>query len=202
MSFTHSTEDLVLNSLHLEELLGSPVEQKLLESRSIFLTEAVTAKSAKKIVTNLLFLDQQSKDPIKLFINSPGGEVNSGFSIYDTIRFIESDVTIITCGLCASIATIINIAVEPKKRLALPNSKFLIHQPLISGLVRGQASDLEITATQIENTRQKINQLLAQKCDQPLEKVTEDTKRDYWMSAQESLDYGLIGRIIERSTEL
>lgn len=177
-------------------------EAKLLESRSLFLSEAVTSTTAKKFVTDLLTLDAQNQDPIYLYINSPGGEVNSGFAIYDTIRYINSPVTVITAGLCASIATIINIAVPKERRLSLPNSKFLIHQPLISGQVYGQASDIEITATQILKTREKINKLLAEACGQKFEKLEEDTTRDYWMSAGESLEYGLIGKIVENKKEV
>ena len=175
---------------------------RLLESRSIFLSEAVTAESAKKVVGDLLILDEQSEAPIYLYVNSPGGEVNSGFSIYDTIRFIKSEVTVITNGLCASIATIINIAVPKERRLSLPNSKFLIHQPLIGGHVQGSASDLEITATQISKTKAKINQLLAKECGQELSRVEKDTLRDYWMTAEESLDYGLIGGIVTHKKEI
>ena len=177
-------------------------ENKLMESRSLFMSEAVTSITAKKFVTDLLTLDSISSDPIFLYVNSPGGEVNSGFAIYDTIRFIKSPVTIVNAGLCASIATIINISVPKERRCSLPNSKFLIHQPLISGQVYGQASDIEITATQILKTREKINHLLSEACEQPFEKVQEDTTRDFWMSAEESLDYGLIGKIVKSKSEI
>ena len=109
---------------------------------------------------------------------------------------------VITAGLCASIATIINIAVPKENRLSMPNSQFLIHQPLIGGQVYGVASDLEITANEIIKTRAKVNKLLAEACGQPLEKIEEDSKRDYWMSAEEALKYGLIGRIISSKKEI
>lgn len=185
-----------------EQSFSNYKELSLLKNRTIFLSEAVTSDTAKEVVTSLLTLDSQSKDPIYLYVNSPGGEVNSGFAIYDTIRFIESKVYVVTAGLCASIATIINIAVPAEHRLSLPNSRFLIHQPLISGQVYGQASDLEITANEIIKTRQKINELLSKECGQELKKVTEDTKRDYWMSAEEAVQYGLINKIISSKTEL
>ena len=184
------------------ELTNLLRENKLLESRSLFMSEAVTSNTAKKIVTDLLTLDSISSDPIYLYINSPGGEVNSGFAIYDTIRFINSPVTVVSAGLCASIATIINIAVPKERRCSLPNSKFLIHQPLISGQVYGQASDIEITATQILKTRERLNKLLAEACGQPFDKVQEDTTRDFWMSADESLEYGLIGKIVTNKSEI
>lgn len=177
-------------------------EQKLLGHRKIYMSEGVSSETARKIVSDLLILDAESSDPIDLYINSPGGEVNSGFAIFDTIRFIKSPVRIINAGLCASIATIVNIAVPRERRYSLPNSKFLIHQPLIMGHVQGQASDLEITAQQILKTREKINKMLAEQCGQPIEKVSEDTIRDYWMNAGEAVEYGLIGKIIHSHNEL
>ena len=175
---------------------------ELLKKRTIFLSDAVTSKTAKETITSLLALDNESQETIYLYINSPGGEVNSGLAIYDTIRFISSKVIVVTSGLCASIATIINIAVPKEQRLSLPNSRFLIHQPLIHGQVIGPASDLEITANEITKTRSQLNALLAEECGQSLEKVTEDTKRDYWMSSEEALKYGLIGQVIKSKTEL
>lgn len=171
-------------------------DSKLYEARTVFLNEAVTPNSASRVVSELFALDFEAKKPIYLFVNSPGGEVNSGFSIYDTISFINSDVYVVTTGLCASIATIINIAVPKNRRIGFPNSKYLIHQPLISGQVQGPASDIEITANQILKTREKINKMLAEACGQPLETVEEQTMRDYWMDAGEALDYGLIGKIV------
>lgn len=173
-------------------------EVKLLQKRKIFISEAITAKSAKRYISDLLALDSDKPgEPITLYLNSPGGEVNSGFAIYDTIRFIQSPVTIITAGLCASIATVINVAAKKTRRLAMPNSKFLIHQPLIPGQVYGQASDLEITAREILKTRAKINKLLAAETGTALEKVEKDTVRDFWMNAQEALEYGLVAKIVE-----
>ena len=176
--------------------------EKLFESRSVYFSEAVSPATAERVVANLLLLDQASQEPIYLYLNSPGGEINSGFAIYDTIRYIDSDVYVITNGLCASIATIINIAVDKSHRISLPNSKFLIHQPLIGGTVQGSASDLEITATQILKAREKINHLLAKECGQELSRIEKDAARDYWMNAEEALEYGLIGRIIEKKSDL
>lgn len=192
-----------MNDTDMGSLLMNQIrETRLLDSRTIFMSEAVTSRTAKKIVTDLLTLDASGEDPIYLYINSPGGEVNSGFAIYDTMRFIQPKVTVINTGLCASIATIINIAVPKERRFSMKNAKFLIHQPLISGQVYGQASDIEITATQILKTREKINKLLAEACGQEIKKVEEDTTRDYWMSAQEAQDYGLIGSIIDHKKEI
>lgn len=180
-----------------QSIMSEMREQKLLDHRKIYISEGVSSDTARRVVADLLLLDATSHDPIEVYINSPGGEVNSGFAIYDTIRFIKSEVKIINAGLCASIATIINIAVPKEKRYSMPNSKFLIHQPLIMGHVQGQASDLEITAQQILITREKINKYLAEACGQSVEKVSEDTIRDYWMNAVEAIEYGLIGKIVD-----
>ncbi len=177
-------------------------ESRLLQTRTIFMSEAVGSGTAKRIVADLLTLDQDKHDPIYFIINSPGGEVNSGFAIFDTVRFIQSKVMMINAGLCASIATIINIAVPKERRFSLPNTRFLIHQPLISGQVYGQASDIEITANEILKTRAKINSLLASECGKPLARVEEDTTRDFWMDANEALDYGLIGRVVTNRKEV
>lgn len=178
-------------------------ELKLLERRKIFISEPITAKSAKRYISDFLALDADKPgQPITLYLNSPGGEVNSGFALFDTIRFIASPVTIITTGLCASIATVINVAAKKERRFAMPNSKFLIHQPLIPGQVYGQASDLEITAREILKTREKINRLLSKETGTALDKVEKDTIRDFWMNAQEALEYGLITRIVESAKDL
>jgi ATP-dependent Clp protease protease subunit len=177
-------------------------EQKLLESRSLFISEGVNSDTARRVVTDLLVLDSVGQGPIKIYLNSPGGEVNSGFAIFDTIRFIKSPVYIISAGLCASIATVINVAVKKERRFSMPNSRFLIHQPLIMGQIYGQASDLEIQAAQILKTREKINQLLAEECGQPLERVEKDTLRDYWMTPEEAAKYGLIGKVVKSTQDL
>lgn len=190
-------------NMDVEKLVAAHLrEAKLLESRTIFMSEAVDSSTAERLVASLLMLDSQNQNPIYLYINSPGGEVNSGFAIYDTIRFIKSPVTVITSGLCASIATIINIAVPKDRRLSMPNARFLIHQPLIAGQVYGPASDIEITANEILKTRDSLNRLLAKACNQELKKVEEDTSRDYWMTASQAVEYGLIGRIVESAGEL
>lgn len=190
------------NNGSLDQLLSLSEQSRLLEHRAIFISEGVNSAVAKRVVANLLWLDAEAQKPITLYVNSPGGEVNSGFAIYDTMRFIKSEVKVINAGLCASIATIINIAVKRGNRLSLPNTRFLIHQPLIMGQIYGQASDLEIHANEIIKTRNKINELLAEACKQPLEKVAKDTIRDYWMTAEEALEYGLIDRIVKHQSDL
>ena len=178
-------------------------EIKLLERRCVFISEAITARTAKRYISDFLALEHDKPgEPITLYLNSPGGEVNSGYAIFDTIRFLSSPVTIINTGLCASIATVINVAAKKERRFSMPNAKFLIHQPLIPGQVYGQASDLEITAREILKTREKINKLLAKETGTPLDKVEKDTIRDYWMNAQEALEYGLISKIVETHKDL
>lgn len=185
-----------------DDLLRRFSEQRLLEARSIFISEGIDAAVARRVITDLLVLDEQSNEMINVYLNSPGGEINSGFAIFDTLRYVQSSVRVINTGLCASIATIINISVPKERRYSLPNARFLIHQPLIMGQIEGQASDLEITAKEILKLREKINKLLAEACGQSIDRVAEDTTRDYWMTAQEALDYGLVNKIVIRKDEL
>lgn len=193
----------VVNQLGFDAMAHHLTEQRLLDKRTIFVSEGINAAVAKRVINQLLALEyEKPNSPINLYLNSPGGEVNSGFAIYDTIRFLSSDVRIINTGLCASIATIINIAAKKQHRYSMPNCKFLIHQPLIPGQIYGQASDIEIHAREILKTRQKINELLSKECGQPLSKVEKDTTRDYWMNAGEALEYGLVTKIIENITDV
>lgn len=187
----------------MELLSQAFVDKRLLESRTIFISEGIDSRVAKRVIGNLLTLEMDNPGkPITVFQNSPGGEVNSGFAIYDTIRFITSEVTIVNTGLCASIATIINIAAKKENRVGMPNTRYLIHQPLIGGTIRGPAADLEIHANEILKTREKINKLLAEECGQPLERVEKDTMRDYWMNSGEALEYGLISKVVSSIKEI
>lgn len=177
--------------------------QRLLGSRTILLCGEVNDRSARELMSHLLVLENDDPDkPITLVVNSGGGSVSAGFAIYDTMRFIKPEVRILCAGLTASIATVILMAAPKGKRFSLPNTKLLIHQPLIPMEVYGPASDLEITAREILETRERINQLLAEECGQPLEKVTHDTERDYWMTAPEAVAYGLIDHIVASREEI
>ena len=203
MAFNGFKEERKMNNNGFDQLMTNFSEVKLMESRTIFISEGINSAVAKRVINSLLIFDEEnSAKPVYIYLNSPGGEVNSGFAIYDTIRYIKADVRIITTGLCASIATIINLAAPKKHRYSMPNGRFLIHQPLIGGQIQGQASDLEITAREIIKTRKRLNELLAQECGQPLEKVEEDTTRDYWMTAEEALEYGLVTKIVEKKSEI
>jgi len=175
----------------------------LLEGRTILIQGGVDGKLAGRVIRQLLTLEQDDPEaPVQIVLNSPGGSVTEGFAIYDVMRFISCPVRILCAGLTASIATVILLAADKKDRVSLPSARFLIHQPLIMGQVIGPASDLEITANEIIKTRAHVNKLLADETGQSLDKVTQDTQRDYWMSAEEAVEYGLIARIAGSRADL
>lgn len=173
------------------------IYSRLLEDRIIFLTGEITDETANSVVAQLIFLE--GKDPekdISLYINSPGGSVSAGLAIYDTMNFIKCDVTTICVGLAASMGAFLLSSGTKGKRYALPNSEIMIHQPL--GGAQGQASDIEIQANHIKRIKEKINNVLSEQSGQPLEKVQKDTDRDFYMSAEEALEYGLIDKIFNK----
>ena len=173
------------------------IYSRLLEDRIIFLTGEITDETANSVVAQLIFLEGKDPDKdISLYINSPGGSVSAGLAIFDTMNFIKCDVTTICVGLAASMGAFLLASGTKGKRFALPNSEVMIHQPL--GGARGQASDIEIQANHIKKIKQKINKVLSEQSGQPLEKVEKDTDRDYYMSAQEALEYGLIDKIFDK----
>ncbi|MCQ6560835.1 ATP-dependent Clp endopeptidase proteolytic subunit ClpP [Paenibacillus mendelii] len=176
------------------------IYSRLLKDRIIFLGSAIDDDVANSIIAQLLFLaaDDPEKD-IHLYINSPGGSVTAGMGIYDTMQFIKPDVSTICVGLAASMGSLLLTAGAKGKRFALPNSEVMIHQPL--GGVRGQASDIKIHADWILKTKQKLNQILVDRTGQPYEKVDRDTDRDYFMSAEEALNYGLIDKVVTSSVQ-
>ncbi len=168
---------------------------RLLKERIIFLGEEVTDVSANLIVSQLLFLE--SEDPgkdISLYINSPGGSVTAGMAIYDTMNYIKCDVSTICMGMAASMGAFLLAGGTKGKRMALPNSTIMIHQP--SGGAQGQATEINIVAEQILKTRQRLNEILAANTGKPLEVIARDTERDNYMTAQEAREYGLVDRVI------
>ena len=172
------------------------IYSRLLKDRIVFLGTQVMDDVANSIVAQLLFLESEDPDKdIHLYINSPGGSVTAGMAIYDTMQYIKSPVSTICVGMAASMAAILLAGGARGKRRALPNAEVMIHQPL--GGTSGQASDIEIHARNILNTRKRMNAILARHTGQDVEKVAQDTDRDNFMTAQEALDYGLIDRIIE-----
>ncbi|MFO7956394.1 MAG: ATP-dependent Clp protease proteolytic subunit [Candidatus Brocadiia bacterium] len=184
-----------------EESPRRQLDEKLLDARVILLAEPISSELAESVTTKLLLLDEEDDEaPIDVYINSPGGSVDAGFAIYDMARFISAPVRCICTGLTASAAVIVLLAAGKEQRLSLPNSRFLIHQP--STGVRGSTADIEIEANQILKIRQRINGLISEETGQPLEKVEQDTRRNYWMDAQEANDYGLITRIVASRKEL
>ena len=173
------------------------IYSRLLEDRIIFLGEEVTDVSASVIIAQLLFLEAEdpSKD-IHLYINSPGGSVTAGMAIYDTMNYIKCDVSTICMGLAASMGAFLLAGGTKGKRLALPNSEIMIHQP--SGGARGQASDIKIVADNIIKTRKRLNEMLAANTGRPIEDIERDTERDNFMTAEEAKDYGLIDEIVTK----
>jgi len=175
-------------------------ENALLKKRTLTLFGEVDQHVAKRKAEQLLALSFESDDPITLFIGSPGGHVESGDTIYDMIQFIKPVVRTVGTGWVGSIATHIYLAAEKENRLSLPNTRFLIHQP--AGGMGGTAADVEIHAREILKTRERINATIAERTGQSLERVSKDTDRDYWMSPEESMEYGLVGRIIHSIDEI
>lgn len=179
----------------------SRMTEKFLKARTILISEAITSDLAKRIYQSLILLE--SEDPEKMItvvINSPGGEADTGFGIYDMMRFVRPTVRTLVSGLCASAAVMVFLAAPREQRLSLPNSRFLLHQPSSANF--GQASDLEIASREILKLRDHYNQIVARETGRTIERVTEDTDRDFWMSAEEAREYGLVTRVVENRREL
>ena len=171
------------------------IYSRLLRERIIFLVGPVNDQSANLVVAQLLFLESENPDKdISLYINSPGGSVSAGMSIFDTMNFIKPHVSTLCIGLAASMGAFLLAAGEKGKRFSLPNSKIMIHQPL--GGMQGQATDIEIHAREILKTREQMNKITAERTGQPLEKVEKDTERDYFMSAEEAKTYGIVDLVV------
>jgi len=173
------------------------IYSRLLRERVVFLVGPVNDVTANLVVAQLLFLESENPDKdISLYINSPGGSVSAGMSIFDTMNFIKPDVSTLCMGMAASMGAFLLSAGTKGKRFALPNSQVMIHQPL--GGAQGQATDIEIHAREILKTREQLNRILAERTGQPLEKIQADTERDYYMSAAEAQAYGLVDQVIEK----
>lgn len=176
------------------------LENTLLKHRTLTMFGEVNQEVARRLAERLLAMSYESDDPITLYIGSPGGHVESGDTIYDMIQFIKPKVRVVGTGWVGSIATHIFLSPEREDRYCLPNTRFLIHQP--AGGFGGDATDVEIHAKEILKTRERINQVIADRTGQPLDRVAADTARDYWMSAEEAVEYGLCGSIINDASEL
>lgn len=172
---------------------------RLLNDRIIMLSDQVSDATASLVVAQLLYLESQdSEKDISLYINSPGGSITAGMAIYDTMQYIKCDVSTICIGMAASMGAFLLAAGAKGKRIALPNSEIMIHQPLISGGLSGQCTDIKIHSDHLLRTRSKMNEMLAEFTGKPLEEIEKDTERDNFMSAQEAMDYGLIDKVITK----
>jgi len=169
---------------------------KFLEARTVLIFGGIDQKLAQMVSAQLLYLDHVSHDPIKIFVNSPGGHVESGDTIHDLISFIDSPVAVIGTGWVASAGTHIFLGAEKAQRYCLPNTRFLIHQP--SGGAQGRAGDIAIQAQEIVKMRERLARVISDKTGQKIERVREDIERDYWMSTEEAKEYGILGKVITK----
>jgi ATP-dependent Clp protease protease subunit len=172
----------------------------MLKTRTILVNGQVDQELAQKVISQLIVLDAECHDPIRVIVTSPGGHIDSGYAIHDMMKFIESPITTIGAGWVASIAVPIFFGAPKGKRFSLPGTRFLIHQP--SGGAGGQAADIRIEAQEIIKIRKRINEMIARETGQPVDKVSKDSERNFWMTAEEALAYGIIDRIISKSTEV
>lgn len=179
---------------------GGLIDEKLFNSRAITIFGEINDKLARSVTERLLALAAENDEPISIYISSPGGHVESGDVVYDIIKFIKPVVRVIGTGWVASAATTIYLAAEKENRFSLPNTRFLVHQP--SGGSRGSASDIAIQAQEIVKMRARINKLISDETGQPLERVAQDTDRDYWMSADEAIEYGIVSRVVKSASDI
>ncbi len=179
---------------------GEGLIGRMVKTRTVLVSGEVDDKLAEKVISQLLILDADNHEPIRMLITTQGGHVDSGFAIHDVMKYVESRVISIGAGWVASIGVPILLGADKGDRYALPNARFLLHQP--HGGAGGQASDIRIAAQEILRLRERINALVAAESGQPVEKVAADSDRNYWMNAQEALDYGLIARVVARAGEI
>ncbi|MEL6284910.1 MAG: ATP-dependent Clp protease proteolytic subunit [Pseudomonadota bacterium] len=179
---------------------NSFLEQALFNARTIMLTGGIDDKQARRVCERLMALASENSDPILMVISSPGGHVESGDMIHDMIKFVDAPVKVLGSGWVASAGALIYAAAKKENRFSLPNTRFLLHEP--RGGVGGQATDVEIQAREIIKMRERLNTIFAVATGQPLAKIKEDTDRDFWMSAEEAVDYGLVGKIVTSKSEI
>jgi ATP-dependent Clp protease protease subunit len=182
------------------ESLPDMLAAKMLKTRTIILSGSIRKELAERTIRQLILMEALGDDPVRIFIDSPGGDADAGYAIFDMIRFIKPPVWTIGMGLVASAAAIIQLAAPKERRVGLPNSHYLIHQPL-SG-IRGVATDIEIHAKELEKLRERINILIAEETGNPFAQVEKDTDRDYWMNAPEAVKYGLVSKVITSRSEI
>lgn len=180
--------------------LTDPIRERLFRSRELVIAGEVNQKLASSVTAQLLALSAESDEPITIFINSQGGHVESGDTIHDMIRFVKPRVRIVGTGWVASAGALIYVSVPTKDRFCLPHTRFLLHQP--AGGAGGTAADIDIEAKEILKMRERLNRVFAEQTGQPIEKIEDDTRRNFWLSATEAKEYGLVGTIIGSSSEL
>lgn len=179
------------------------IDSVILDARRIFLSDAVDSETAEDIIRKFWYLElTEPGKPILFVINSPGGSVDSGFAIWDQIKLLKSPVTTLVCGLAASMGSVLSLAASPKRRFATAQSRIMIHQPLIGGVVKGQATDLEIQAKEMLKTRDTLTKIYVDQTGKDYETIEKAIDRDTWMSAQEALDFGLLDGIVKSMDEL
>lgn len=176
------------------------MDEKLFKSRSISIFGQIDEKMARSVTEQLLALSADNEEPVTIYVSSPGGHVESGDVIYDMIKFIKPTVRVVGTGWVASAATNIYLAAKKENRFSLPNTRYLVHQP--SGGSQGSATDIKIQMEEIVKTKARINKIIADETGRPLEQVEKDTDRDYWMSVEEAIDYGIVSKVINSVTEL
>ncbi len=182
------------------QLPQDAVLSRMLDIRTILISGEITQEVAERAISQALILDAASHDPIRVIITSQGGHVDSGYAIYDVLRYLESSLITVGAGWVASIAVPILLSAEKKQRYSLPNTRFLLHQP--SGGAGGQASDIRIAAEEILKLRERLNRLISDETGRSFEQVSQDSDRNFWMSAQEAVEYGLVAKIIKNQTEI
>lgn len=192
-----SEENKDLNNSNNKENI---VEKKLLETRSIFIYGEINQELAQKVSSQLIILSSISDEPIKIYLNSQGGHVEAGDTIHDMIKFVKPEIKMIGTGWVASAGVTIYLAAEKENRFMLPNTRFMIHQPM--GGTQGQITDMEIEVEEVKRMRKRLNNLIANATGQNFEKVEKDTERNYWMSPEETIDYGIASKVISSFSEI
>ena len=192
----------ILNSMEekKENIQNPALDEKLMKARTLIISGEISMESAYKFAKELLVLDGESDEGVTVYIDSPGGDVYSGFAIYDMIKACKAKVNVVGLGLVASAAALIYLAAEKDRRYSLPNSTYLIHQPLSE--MKGVAIDMDIQAEKIGRLRKKLDSIISDGTGMPLEKVTTDTERDHWLDAEEALEYGIVGKVIHSLSEI
>jgi len=181
-------------------MTAGPVQNALFKSRTVLIFGEVDMRMAERVTAQLTALSAESNDPIRVIVNSPGGHVESGDTIHDMIRFCGSQVKVIGTGWVASAGAHIFLGATKENRFCLPNTRFLLHQP--AGGSRGQASDIEIEAREIIKMRDRVNRIIAEETGQTVERIVKDTQRNFWLNAEEAIEYGLVSRIVRNTSEV